>query len=148
MAALTNVVVTRGHFKFPNLCAVCLSDAPPTAQPVTSDHGKFSGYFGFFITRKHLVMKVPVCTACAKKEHRIQKYASALTLLGMLVGVGVSIHFDLNWVFGVVFCVPGIVLSEIIGKSVRVGRYDDSVVEFRFKSSAYAERFRILNQSY
>jgi hypothetical protein len=150
MSHPTNVTVTKGHFRFPDLCALCLSDHPSAIKPVTSDYGKFSGYFGFFITRKHLVMQIPFCIACAGKEHRIQKYASALTILGMLVGVGVSIHFDLGnlaWLLGVVFCAPGIFLSELVGKPVRIGRYDDNAVEFSFKSPAYAERFRTLNQS-
>lgn len=151
MSARNTVTVTRGQIQFPNLCAVCLSAEASSRQSITSDYGKFSGYYVFFTTRKHLVTQIAVCTDCARKEKRLQKYGRALALLGLLVAVGIEIHFDLGTgsiALGMALSAPGILLSELAGKPVRVGRYDDNTVEFNFKSSKYAELFRTLNQSH
>jgi hypothetical protein len=152
MSAQTSVVVPRGHFQFPDLCPVCLSGNPSSLQSISSDSGKFSGFYVFFTTRKHLIMQIPICTACAEKEKRIQGYGRKLTLLGLVVGVGVAIGLDLGrgatWLLGVAFCAPGIFLSELVGKPVRIGRYDDDIVQFSFKSSEYAEHFRSLNRGH
>jgi hypothetical protein len=151
MSARNTVTVTRGQIQFPNLCPVCLSAAPSSLQSIASDEGKFSGYYVFFTTRKHLVTQIAVCTDCARKEKQLQKYCRALVLLSLLVAVGVAIHFDLGRgstiALGIALGAPGILLSELAGKPVRVGRYDDDTVEFSFKSSKYAELFRALNQS-
>lgn len=96
-------------------------------------------------------MNVPFCASCAEKEQRLQKFSSGLTILGLFIGVAVAIHFDWGnwaWALGIAFCAPGILLSEFIGKPVRIGRYDDNTVEFSFKSPEYADQFRTLNQSH
>jgi hypothetical protein len=152
MSARNSVVVTRGQIRFPNLCPVCLSAAPSSSQSITSDEGKFSGYYVFFTTRKHLVTQIAFCTDCAKKEKRLQRYGQALAVVGILVAAGIAIHFDLargsTIALGIALGAPGILLSELVGKPVRVGRYDDDTVEFSFKSPKYAELFRTLNQNH
>ena len=109
MSAKNKVVVTRGRILFPNLYPVCLSAGPSSLQSITSDYGKFSGYYVFFTTRKQLVTQVAICTDCVGKERRLQKYSRALAVLGFLVALGVTVHFDLGssgWAFGVAFCAP------------------------------------------
>src|SRR5277367_963139 len=96
MSAQNKVTVTRGQIQFPNLCPVCLSAGPLSRQAITSDYGQFSGYYVFFTTRRHLVTQIAVCTECARKEKRLQKYCRALAILGLLVAVGIAIHFDLG----------------------------------------------------
>jgi hypothetical protein len=143
------VVVARGQILFPDLCPVCLSVGPSSLQSITSDYGKFGGYYVFFTTRKHLVTQIALCTACAKKERRLQLLSRGLIVFGILAAVGVAIRLDgwnYAWALGIAFCGPGVLLSEFIGKPVRVGRYDANTVEFNFKSLAYAEQFRALNQ--
>lgn len=151
MSTRNSVVVTRGQIQFPNLCPVCLSAEPSSRQSITSDEGKFSGYYVFFTTRKHLVTQIVVCTDCARKEKRLQRYCQALTMFGLVTAVGIAIHFELGTgsvvALGIAFGAPGILLSELVGKPVRVGRYDENIVEFNFKSPQYAELFRTLNQS-
>jgi hypothetical protein len=149
MSAPNKVVVARERILFPNLCPVCLSAGPSSVQSITSDYGKLSGYYVLFTTKKHLVMQIALCTSCARKERRLQKYSSTLTVFGLLAAVGVAVSYNwggMAWVLGIAFCAPGILLSELIGKPVRVGRYDANSVELAFKSSAYAEQFRALNQ--
>jgi hypothetical protein len=151
MSANNKVVVARGRIQFPHLCPVCLSDGPSTVQSIASDYGKFSGYYVFFTTRKHLVTQVRICTDCVAKERKLQKYSRALVVVGLLVALGVAIRFDLGrgsgWFLAVALGAPGILLSELVGKPVRVGRYDDETIEFNFKSPEYAEQFRSLNQA-
>jgi hypothetical protein len=97
------------------------------------------------------VTQIAVCVDCARREKRLQKYGQGLAMLGLLLAVWIAIHFDLGRgsgiALGIAFAAPGIFLSELAGKPVRVGRYDDNTVEFNFKSSKYAELFRTLNQS-
>jgi hypothetical protein len=151
MSARNTVVVTRGQILFPNLCPVCLSPGPSSRQSITSDYGKFSGYYVFFTTKKHLVTQIAICSNCLAKERRLQKYSGALVIVGLLVSVAIAIRFDLSrgsvFFLAVALGAPGIFLSELVGKPVRVGRYDDSTVEFNFKSAEYAEHFKTLNQS-
>jgi hypothetical protein len=152
LAEQNKVIVARGQIQFPNLCPVCLGAGPLSLQSIASDYGKFSGYYVFFTTRKHLVTKIAVCDECAKKEKRLQKNCRALAMLGLLVAVGIAIHFDLgqgsSFALAIALGAPGILLSELAGKPVRVGRYDDNTVELSFTSAKYAELFRTLNQNH
>jgi hypothetical protein len=97
------------------------------------------------------VTQIAVCTNCARKEQRLQKYSAALAAFGFILGVGIAIYFGLGQsltvVLGVAFGAPGVFLSEFVGKPIRVGRYDDNSIEFSFKSLKYAELFKALNQS-
>jgi hypothetical protein len=136
--------------QFPNVCAVCVSPNPTWVQGLTSDQGKFSGYYVFFTTWEHLRTQIRVCETCGKKERRIQRIAQASIFVGLIAGVVLAIYFDLGrggaFLMGVAFCLPGILVSEKVGKPIRVGKYDDASVEFRFKSAEYANQFRALNQ--
>ena len=101
MLPRNTVVVARGQILFPNLCPVCLSPGPSSRQSITSDYGKFSGYYVFFTTKKHLVTQIAICPNCLAKERRLQKYAGAFVIVGLLIAVAVAIGFDLGrgWVF-------------------------------------------------
>jgi hypothetical protein len=149
--AVNSVSVKRGRIQFPNACAVCLSPNPTWVQGLTSDQGKFSGYYVFFTTWKHLKSQIRVCETCGKKERRIQRIAQTSVFIGLIASVALSIYLDLGKrgavLLGMVFCAPGILVSEKVGKPVRVGEYDDNSVEFRFKSAEYANQFRALNQA-
>jgi hypothetical protein len=148
---MNSVSVKRGRIHFPNACAACMSPNPTWSQELTSDQGKFSGYYVFFTTWKHLKTQIRICEICGKKERRIQRIAQASIFIGLIAGIALSIYLDLGrggaFLLGVVFCSPGILLSEKAGKPVRVGKYNDSSVEFCFKSAEYADQFRALNQA-
>jgi hypothetical protein len=147
---VNSVTVKRGRIQFPNVCAVCMSPNPTWVQGLTSEQGKFSGYYVFFTTWKHLKSQIRICETCGKKERRIQRIAQTSIFIGLIAGVALSIYLDLGrggFLLGMAFCAPGILLSETVGKPVRVGEYDDESVEFRFKSAEYANQFRALNQS-
>jgi len=126
-----------------------MSPDPTWVQGLTSDQGKFSGYYVFFTTWTHLKTQIKICESCAKKVRRIQNIARASIFIGLIAGVALSFYLDAGrwgaFLLGVVFCAPGILLSEKAGKPVSVGKYDDASVEFCFKSSEYANQFRALN---
>lgn len=128
-----------------------MSPNPGWVQGLTSDQGKFSEYYVFFTTWKHLKTQIRVCETCAKKERRIQRIGQASIFIGLIAGVALAVHFDLDrgiaGLLGVIFAAPGILLSEKVGKPVRIGKYDDEHVEFWFKSADYANEFRVLNQA-
>jgi len=151
MSAPNKGVVPRGKILFPNLCPVCLSPNPSSLHSVASDYGKLNGFYVLFATTKHLIAQVPLCTDCAGKERRLQRYSSVSIAAGLLLAVAVSLWFDLgSWgwaLLGVLFCAPGILVSESVGKPIRGGRYDENTVEFKFKSPEYAEQFRVVNRS-
>jgi len=150
MPSLSSVVVPRGKILFPNLCPVCLSANPTSVQTITSDYGKFSGYYAFFTTSKHLVTQVALCADCALKERRLQRYCQASIVIGLIFGLIVAVHLDFDrgttCLVGIAFGAPGILVSEYVGKPVRVGKYDEKTVEFCFKCSEYADKFRAMNQ--
>jgi hypothetical protein len=146
------IVVSRGsQYRFPNFCAICLRPGPTERLPVASDEGKLSGYYVVFTSWRHLVTSVPVCAECRLKEKRLQKIAQVMVFIGLIAGVGIAIKLDLDrgWVFllGVVMVAPGVLASELMGKPVRIGRYNDQTVEFAFKSPEYAKLFKQANES-
>jgi hypothetical protein len=146
---VNSVTVKRGQIQFPNVCAACMSPNPTWVQGLTSDQGKFSGYYVFFTTWKHLKTQIRICETCAKKERRIQRIAQASIFIGLIGGVALSIYLDLGrgaaGLLGVALALPGILLSEKVGKPVGIGKYDDEYVEFCFKSADYANAFKKLN---
>jgi hypothetical protein len=150
MSAVVSVTVSRlARYRFPNFCAICVRPGPSEALSVTSDEGKFSGYYVAFTTWKHLITSVPVCRDCKEKERRLQKLTRFAILAGIVLAAAIAIKFDLSrgWaiLLGVVFVAPGVLASEYIGKPVRVGQYDDELVEFKFKSPEYANMFELAN---
>jgi hypothetical protein len=96
-------------------------------------------------------VQIRTCETCGKKERRIQRIAQASIFIGLIAGLLLAIHFDLGrgvaGLLGAALALPGILLSEVVGTPVRVGKYDDEYVEFRFKSAEYAKQFRTLNQA-
>lgn len=73
-----------------------MSPNPTWVQGLTSDQGKFSGYYVFFKTWEHLKTQIRVCETCGKKERRIQRIAQASILIGLIAGVVLAIYFDLG----------------------------------------------------
>jgi hypothetical protein len=96
------------------------------------------------------VTQVLLCENCDQKERRIQIFSAVLIVLGFVLAFVLSRHFDVArqnaFFIGMVCCAPGILLTHFVGDPVRVGFYDDKTVEFSFKSSEYANKFRMMNQ--
>jgi hypothetical protein len=151
MSELTNVAVSRGYLVCPDLCPACLSGGPFKLHSVTSD-SKFGGYFFFFITWKSLTVQFKFCNACARKERWLGRGLAALSFLGLLVGVVISIWFDIDkQVTGflcVALCAPAIILPAYMVSPVRISRHDDHLVEFSFKSFVYGQAFKTLNNGH
>ena len=151
MLKLTNVAVSRGHLVCPDLCPACLSGGPFKLYSVTSD-SKFGGYFVFFTTWKSLAVQFKFCNACARKERWLGRGLAALIFLGLLVGVAISIRFDLDkhvaGFLGAALCAPAIILPAYMVRPVRISRYDDHLIEFSFKSPVYAQAFKTLNNGH
>jgi hypothetical protein len=124
-----------------------MSPKPDTALVLRSEEGK-SAWRVFYRKVERLQIEVPHCRKCANKALRIVRFGNLSIVLGIIAAVALSLRFDLSrwagFALAMVLCIPGMLVQTYVG-AVRFVRYDDNLLEFRFKSAQYAELFYRLN---
>ncbi len=143
-------VLVRNHaLRFPSACPSCLKPNPDTQIVVSSEQQRFAGYRVLYTKYKYLTVRVPYCSACARRLSMWKAVTTAAIFLGILVDVTIMVSFKLDrwvgWVLIIPLCGPGIWASTSLGRYVRLVGYDERWLEFCFRSPEYANQFHQLN---
>jgi len=144
------VTVARGPVTFPPMCASCLAANPTDKTLVESDARKFRRWTGF-LRREFVYLQVfpPYCRACASKVSRTRTLGIVGAFVGAFVAVLVSKSLDLTGIsqIGVLvaFTLPGGLVWQYGGATVRLSSFNEKTMVFTFKHSQFAEEFRKLN---
>lgn len=136
----------RVNIRFPEVCPNCLLKPADTDIPVRSQ--ATTKYRVVYTKHETVTLKVPYCRDCAKKLKNRTRLVAWPSYLVIAAWIGVCIGFNLGklvmFLGGVVLSLPLVsVFRE--ASAVTLGGYDKEWLEFRFRSSDYAEQFASVN---
>jgi hypothetical protein len=140
------VFTQRANIHFPDSCPNCLRKPADTEISATSQERVKHRLI--YAKRESVTLKIPYCRECARKLKYRRRLVAWPSYVVIVAWIAFCIWFGLGklalFVGGVLLSLP---LISFLRESaaVRLGDFETEWLEFRFRSSDYAEKFASAN---